>query len=261
MKNIVFLLIFPLTFCLSAKGATIIIEGKYQNKNLYVQNGFNSSGVGFCTYEVTVNGHVTTDELNSSAFEIDFTPFQLKPGTEVIVEIKHKDGCNPKILNPEALKPKATFDLVNIQIDKKGLLKWTTKNESGSLPFIVEQFKWNKWIYISEVKGLGTPTNNEYSFQTTPHSGENKYRVKQVGFDSKPRYADPVSYQSNVPKLTFTAANNSDILFSSETMYEVYDYYGLIVKKGYGKKLDIANLPKGEYYLCFDNTTTNFKKK
>ena len=262
MKKIFFLLLLPLIFALNASGGILVIEGKYQNKNLYVQNGFSSSGVGFCTYEVTINGQVSTDELNSSAFEIDFSQFQLKSGAEVVVEIKHKDGCNPKILNPEALKSKATFDIISININKDGLLKWTSKNENGSLPFVIEQFKWNKWIYISEIKGVGTPENNSYSFQTTPHSGENKYRVKQVGFGTTSRYSESVAYISAIPKLSFASSHNSnDILFSSETMYEIYDYYGLIVKKGYGKQLNIANLPKGEYYLCYDNTTSNFKKK
>ena len=76
--------------CLNLVAGTIILEGKYQSKNLYVQNGFAGSGVGFCTYEVKINGQVTTDEINSSAFEIDFSQFQIKPGTEVKVEIKHK---------------------------------------------------------------------------------------------------------------------------------------------------------------------------
>lgn len=262
MKKILLLIIFPLAFSVFVRGGTIVIEGKYQSKNLFVQNGFSGTGVGFCTYEVTINGQVTTDEINSSAFEIDFKQFQLLPGAAVLVEIKHKDGCNPKILNPEALKPRTSFDVLSINISDKGLLKWTTKNENGSLPFIIEQFKWNKWIYISEVNGVGTPDNHDYSFQTTPHSGENKYRVKQMGFATLPRYSDAVSYTSDVPKLSFTSEKNSnDILFSADTMYEIYDYYGLIVKKGYGKQLDIGNLPKGEYYLCYDNTTSNFKKK
>jgi len=65
---------------LSAYGAiagTIVLDGNYHGKNLYVQNPFASSGVGYCTIEVEVNGQVTTDEINSSAYEIDFSFFQL----------------------------------------------------------------------------------------------------------------------------------------------------------------------------------------
>src|SRR3954463_10672988 len=118
-------LLFLVIFVLAATNSTagvLILEGKYQDKNLYVQNGYAGNGVGFCTYEVTINGKTSTDEVNSSAFEIDFAAFQIKPGTPVIVEIKHKDDCSPKVLNPEALKPRATFEVVNINIDKNGLL-------------------------------------------------------------------------------------------------------------------------------------------
>ena len=58
---------------LSASAGVIVLEGNYQGKNIYVQNPFASSGVGFCVYEVTINDQTTTDEINSSAFEIDFS--------------------------------------------------------------------------------------------------------------------------------------------------------------------------------------------
>lgn len=57
----------------SSFAGVVILEGQYQQKNIYVSNSIASAGVGFCTYEVRVNGNVTTDELNSSAFEIDLT--------------------------------------------------------------------------------------------------------------------------------------------------------------------------------------------
>ena len=259
------LLIFASLLLISLSNALagiIVVEGKYQDKNLYVQNGYAGNGVGFCTYEVTINGVTSTDEVNSSAFEIDFAAFQIKPGTPVIVEIKHKDDCVPKVLNPEALKPRATFEVVNINIDKSGLLNWTTKNEMGSLPYVVEQFRWNKWIPVGEVKGGGSMDKNNYSFQTTAHSGENKFRVKQVGYGDKPKMSDNVTFVSSVGQPTYTMEKNANFIdFSDQTMYEVFDAYGNVIKRGYGNKLDIANLTKGSYYLCYDNIMTDFKKK
>src|SRR4051812_14910783 len=109
MKKLLIFTSLTLVSLSNALAGIIVVEGKYQDKNLYVQNGYAGNGVGFCTYEVTINGKTSTDEVNSSAFEIDFAAFQIKPGTPVVVEIKHKDDCVPKVLNPEALKPKATF--------------------------------------------------------------------------------------------------------------------------------------------------------
>jgi len=246
----------------SGKAATIILEGKYQNKNIYVQNSYGGSGVGFCTTEVRVNGNITTDEINSSAFEIDLSIYHFKMGDKVIIEIQHKDDCVPKVFNPEVLKPAPTFDMVAIKLNAAGLLQWSTRNENGSLPFVIEQFKWNKWIYVGEVRGDGNPGQHDYSFQITMHSGENKFRIKQAGLGSAPRYSSIVVGISAVTKVDYTLQKSTKtIVFSHETAFEVYDAYGSIVKKGYGASLDIANLPKGKYYLCYDNEVSEFDKK
>ena len=55
---------------LSAQQA-IETSGLYQGENLLVVNETNPDGVGFCCYEVRVNGLVTGDQVNSHAFEID----------------------------------------------------------------------------------------------------------------------------------------------------------------------------------------------
>jgi len=55
-----------LFFSSNSIAGTITVEGTYQGKNLYVQNPFAEGGVGFCVYEVVVNGKPTTDEVQSS---------------------------------------------------------------------------------------------------------------------------------------------------------------------------------------------------
>ena len=61
--------------------------------------------------------------------------------------------------------------------------------------------------------------------------------------------------------LYFNYNSKGIIEFSAETLYEVYDCYGNITKRGYSNKLDISNLTKGSYFLCYDNAMTDFKKK
>lgn len=258
-----FILLLISSFNMLRAGTPIVLQGHYQGKNLYVQNPFASSGVGFCVYEVDVNGQVTSDEINSSAFEIDFTALQLKIGDPVIVKIKHKDGCLPKVLNPEVLKPKSTFDIVSIKSDKDGNLTWTTKNETGKLNYIVEQFRWNKWVKAGEVDGIGTSGQHTYKFKLTPYSGENTVRVKQVDYSGKPRYSPSAKFTSDKPKITFSPIKvKKDIIFTDSTLYEIYDSYGNIVKKGYGKQVDASDLKKGIYYINYDNSTGDtFVKK
>lgn len=240
--------------------ATIIIEGKYQNRNLFVQNFIGNNGVGFCAQEVKVNGQITTDETNSSAFEIDLASHKLKFGDPVVIEIVHKDGCTPKVLNVDDLKPKPTFEMQVMNINEDGLFKWSTKSETGSLPFVIETFKWNKWIPVGEVSGKGTPDLNEYAFKLVLHSGENKFRVKQKGAAGAVRYSKEITVSSKVSKPSFAVSKNKAIDFTSETAYEVYDAYGMVVKKGFGKNINTENLKKGQYYLCYDNQVAEFNR-
>jgi disulfide oxidoreductase YuzD len=241
----------------------IVLEGNYQGKNLYVRNPFAGSGVGFCTYEVTVNGSVTTDEWNSSAFEIDLSLHNLDLGDRIVVVIKHKDDCAPKVLNPEVLNPKSTFETQSIAITNDGILKWSTTNEAGVLTYVIEQYRWNKWVYVGEVEGAGrTGATNNYSFKITPHSGENKFRVKQVDYTAVPRYSPTATYQSSKALVDFNPKKVEDVInFTDETMYEVFDIHGNIVKKGFSKTIDVTNLKKGLYYLNYDNSTSEFMKK
>ncbi|NQY68757.1 MAG: T9SS type A sorting domain-containing protein [Flavobacteriales bacterium] len=261
MKRIVYLLALTL-LAINVQGGIILHEGTYQGKNLYVLNPFAGSGVGFCTFEVNVNDEITTDELNSSAFEIDFSALQLELGQKVEVKIKHKDDCTPKVLNPEVLKPKSTYEVASIKVDKGGVLRWTTNGESGELPFVVEQFRWNKWIKLGQVEGRGTSAAHNYSFKVAHHSGENKYRVKQVDFTRKPRYSPNASFNSMNPRTTFSPVKvNKEIIFSASTMYEIFDQYGNLVKKGADANINVSNLKKGIYYLNFDNQMESFVKK
>ncbi len=252
---------------LHLNAGVIQIDGSYQGKNLYVQNPFAGSGVGFCTIEVLVNEIKSTDEIQSSAYEIDFANFKLNIGDKVVVRIKHKDDCKPKVLNPEVLKPKSTFEVLSIKADEN-LLKWTAKGEGGPLPYVVEQFRWNKWVKIGEVPGKGEAAPHDYSYKVRHHSGINKYRVQQTDFTGKPNTSAPVQYKSISPELTFSPAKASkDIFFQSpdkkaaETMFEIYDSYGNLVKKGFDKQVDVTGLAKGVYYLNYDNKTDKFIKK
>jgi len=269
MKQFYFLIILSVAFGIKgfAQGGVIILEGNYQGKNLYVQNPFGSGGVGFCVTEVLVNGNITTDEINSSAFEVDFKPHKLNIGEKVEIKIKHKEDCKPKVLNPEVLKPKSTFEVIAMTVDKDGNLKWSTKSETGKLAYAVEQFRWNKWVKVGEVDGIGTPSTNNYTFKVTPHSGKNQVRVRQTDYSGQPRLSKPVDFVSDVKEVTFAPIKVSkDITFvanekPSETMYEIYDQYGNVVKRGYGSSIDASNLTKGGYFLNYDNKMGEFIKK
>ncbi len=243
----------------------IKIEGIFQGENLFVMNPFASSGVGFCIFEVQVNGKVSSDEINCSAFEIDLSAYHLSKGDPVAIIIKHKDGCTPKVLNANVLKPKTTFNTVSIKIDKTGNISWVTKDETGSLPFIVEQFKWKKWITVAQVDGKGLPAQTNYSVKVNLHSGINKFRIKQIDYTKKPRYTPEVTVNNLQPDVTFQPGNNGkttgSVTFSRSTDYEIYDFYGKRLAKGTGTMVNVSSFPKGTYFINYDSKSESFEKK
>ena len=259
MKKILFFLF--VFFATVAKPAVLVLEGKYQLRNIFVLNSTNADGVGYCVFEITVNGNVTADELNSNAFEIDLSQYSLKLGDDVFIRISHRDDCAPTILNPGALKPLPTFEVKKIEISIDNIVKWTTLNEQGQVPFIVQQKKWNKWVNIGEVMGNGTSNENSYQYKVSPIAGKNEIRVIQKGYDGKLRQSEIVEFTSDKPPVTFIYDRKKQTLkFTSETGYEIYNLYGQITKKGFGMDVDVSMLNKNKYYITYDNSYDEFVK-
>lgn len=258
MKKILGALVFVF-LCAAVDAQEETITGYYQGKNPVVVNPFASTGVGFCIYEVSVNGQTATDEINSSSFELDLSHYGLKPGDRITIHLKHKSNCSPKILNPEVLKPKSTFKVLDIAVDRKTeTLSWTTVEENGRLAFSVQQFKWNKWVNVAEVEGNGTPSKNSYSIRVHPTTGDSKFRLRQIDFTKQPRFSQEVVFRSLKAAVTMKVAHR-EIEFSADTEYEIFDQFGKKVLSGFSSKVDLAKLPKGHYYINYDNKNDEFK--
>ena len=209
--------LFMFTFAIASQAGILVVEGKYQYKNIYVQNAFLQGGVGFSVIAVYVNDQLTNDEVNATAFEIDLSQQQLKYGQEVTIKIIHRDESGaPRILNIDALKPTPAFEITSMKMTTDGLISWAAKNESGPLPFIIEQFRWNKWVYIGEVQGAGSRMEHEYKFLVTAlHSGENKFRLKQVGY--QPKYSSEIKIVSSTPRCIYSLSKQSKEIESGYT--------------------------------------------
>jgi len=260
MKPLHLFLVFCLSPLISFAGE-IELKGTYQGDNLYVKNPYIDSKVGYCVFEVMVNGMTTTDEINSSSFEIDLSVYQLAIGSPVHIVLKHKDGCQPMVVNPNVIAAKATFEILNITIEDNRL-KWTTTKESGILPYIVEQYRWNKWVQVGEVEGKGIPGQHQYELPVPIHSGENRFRVRQTDSFNHRRLSPEVEVFNNEPPVQLLSDKVSEkLVFTKSTLYEIYDIYGRIVFKGVGDTVNIAKLSQGEYYLNFDNQMSFFSKK
>ena len=86
--------------------ADMIIDGTYQNKNLYCQNPHVyciDSISRFAAVRVTINDTIVmpSDSLASSAFEIPLMDYGFKMNDPVHIVITHYVSGKPKLLNPE----------------------------------------------------------------------------------------------------------------------------------------------------------------
>lgn len=256
-----FFLLSLMVFAVSINSfADFSIEGHYQGQNIYVQSPADEDGFGFCINKVTVNGDIIPVDIYSSAFQIDLSEYDIQVGEEVIIIFEHDAGCKPKLLNPEALRPKSTFVLQEISCSPEGDLSWSTTEEDGKLNFLIEQYKWNKWVVIGEVIGIGTSSLNAYSFNILPHSGENTVRLAQIDNTSKKRVTQSVTFNSadiSEPKLEIEKDEKTiEFIAGStpvKTKYEIFDAYGNIVKKGFNSRVEYSNLKAGVYHINYDN--------
>lgn len=242
-----------LVLSVSAMAEVVIINGIYQGKDLYVKNPVTSSGIGFCIFEVLVNGNITSDEVNSPAFAIDLAVWKLKQGDPLEIVLRCKESCDVKIINPEAVYPTSTYEIVDIKLEPNGLLTWRTKNETAALPYVIEQFKWNRWMKVGETNGTGQKTENSYTFQANLTSGTNTFRIYQLDHKGQ-RLSTEITVESTTPQVTLKSNKISNVLeFSAETDYEIYSEYGTLIKAGRGQKVDTSKFYKGKYYVSYDN--------
>jgi len=79
--------------------------------------------------------------------------------------------------------------------------------------------------------------------------------VKQIDMTKRARFSEAVNYTDpGVTAVTWSPVKPKDeIIFSHATLFEVYDQYGNIVKRGYADRLEVASLKKDLYYLNYDN--------
>ena len=267
MKQVLVTLVFFFTsFQYFSQEKLLSLDGTFQDKNLVVYNPPQADGFGFCITKVLVNGEILPAAIQSAHFEINFQLFQLKKGENVFVVLEHAVGCEPRFMNPEILLPKSTFRCTSISADKTGTINWTTADEAGSLDFIIEQYRWNRWVEAGQVKGKGTKQSNTYHFQITPHSGKNQIRVSQIDNSGQKRSSQSVFFNSGLSPLKMSPAKVRDNLYfkvggkEAKTKFEVYDAYGNLLKVGFSTMVDCRNLVSGVYFINFDNQTEKFIK-
>ncbi len=259
-KPVAFILFLFAVNVLFAQEQTVL-EGIYQGKNIFVQNPVKNSGTGFCVDSVSVNGIVQKEKIQSSAFEIDFPSFRLKPGDTIEVILHHSGNCRPKVLNPHVGGyPRCNFK--ETWVDTAAVFHFVTCEENGTVTYTVQQFRWNKWVKIGELTSAANVDPQEYTFDVKPFlfNGENKFRAV---LPYSKNISATASYTADVPELIVDATSWCNVIaFSGETMWELYDASGNIVKTGFGSQIDYSGLAsRRPYYLNYADKTEKVKLK
>lgn len=235
------------------------VTGEYQGKNIYVQNPLSSDKVSFCTIKVFLNNEEFINAPKTSAFEINLS--NLSVGDPVVIKILHKEGCVPKIINPQVIRSKSKFQFTASSTNENSI-SWSTEGEQPNGKYLVEQYRNEKWVVINTIPNKGSFDANLYSIEPTHHSGENKYRIKYIQSDGKIFYSRVFDFFNNVDPISFYPMRVSDkITLSREADFEVLDTYGNMVASGRGTEIACDKLKSGVYYLNIDNRTEKFFKK
>jgi hypothetical protein len=248
-----FSLLLSLLLFNSALSEVIIISGIYQGKDLYVKNPMTTDGAGYCVFEVLVNGQVTADQLNSASFAVDLAIWKLNPGDALEIVLRCKENCDVKILNPEVIYPNSTFEITSLTVSPTGGMEWTTEKEGAPLTYIIEQFRWNKWITVGEIKGQGKPETCRYNYPVNLHSGVNTFRIYQMDYKGQ-HTSDEYKIESTTPEIKIKSLKiSNEIEFSGITDYEIVSEFGTLITSGRGPSVDASKFLKGKYYVNCDN--------
>lgn len=274
MKQFFSLIALTLLACSLSTAKEKIVAGYFQGENLFVINPLQydeGEEPTFCIQKVQVNGKPAKANLNSSSFELDLSVFNIKRGDSITIVFEHKEECEPKILNEEDLQPISTFVITSINVDNTSTLHWSTIEEQGRLPFTVEQYRWGKWIELGRTEGFGSPVPHDYAFdlkangEILPHSGKNRYRVKQTDYRGTVRYSLETNYSPlGVEEVSILDDKGepfdgkkikSEIVFSGKTSYQLINLSGVVLSQGYEDKVSLVSLPGGKYFINYDSNT------
>jgi hypothetical protein len=247
----------------------IIISGLYQGKNIFVQNPLSGDKKTYCANEVFVNDQKVISNIKLAAFEIDLS--YLEPNDPVTIRITHKDGCAPRLINPQVIKPSAGFQIESVEILPTAI-QWSTLEENPKFIYSIESLRNGNWVVLekhtakNEGKGM-------YSVPIIHPSGDNKYRIKAQNTDThQTYYSRTITFNpDNVPPppvaetpepVTFSPENpREQLTLSREVSYEILDVRKKVILKGQGQKINLKTLKAGTYYLKVEEQLEKFVKK
>lgn len=255
--------IYLFVLCLipgAVNAAELVLNGVYQGKDIYVQNSYSRQEKAFCTLSVTVNDREVISNPTSSAFKISFS--HLAIGDIVVIRIHYREGCTPRIVNPDAIQPLRKFEFLTAQADRNAV-SWLTRGEMPGGKYLIERkVANNDWEVVKEVPYQQDAQAGNYAIPIQHRGGENIYRIKYQGVNDVNAYSVSFAYTYKETPITFYPVEATRKLYlSEETDYLITDAKGKKYKRGRGRIIKIHNLKPGEYFLNYQERSERFIKK
>lgn len=230
------------------------IVGVYQGKTLFIQNPYNPESRQFCISGIKINNRKLTINTQMSAIKLDFE--ELDTFTPVVIEIHHRDSlCKPVILNPDAISFHSTFSFREIFMSDSALL-WKATGDHQQGKYILEKYQNGIWLERDTIHSSGKFEASQYIYYPHIDIGPNKYRVKYL-FPNSDRYlySREVDFHYYPDPVTFKPYKAVDYIhLSRSASYEIYDGGSNLVLTGSGIKIDVSDLPVGNYVIYFDGS-------
>ncbi len=227
------------------------MAGVYQGRSVFIQNSYDPGSKEFCVKKVSVNERVLNINYRLSAIKVDFDHVDLY--TPVSIKITHKEGCNPIIINPDAIFFHSIFSFEEIQVSDS-LITWRTVGEKpGEGQYVVEYIEGGLWTEQSMIPAQNKFEGATYSYSPQVTVGSNKFRIKHIFPLGDFLYSRELDLHHYPEPVTFTPkATNNKVFFSRPAYYQIYDAGSNQVLDGTGAEVDVSRLPRGDYVIYFD---------
>lgn len=241
--------------------AELRLVGTYQGENLYVRNPYLIEKKVHCTQAVYVNGTLSVSDIKKSAFEIDLS--HLGEGVPVEVRIEHMRGCQPRVVNPQAIQGKRALQFSACAVDSLNMV-WQVSGETGPTTYFVERNVRGQWTTVSSPVITREPqTQADYELEVKHATGRNRYRVKAYTDGGEEFFSEEVEFMNGEPAVewSFDALPQGRITLSRKAFYQVLDPYGDVMIEGEQTDIDVGKLEAGTYFLQVDDQTVPFEKR
>lgn len=239
-----------------------LVTFTFNNINLPDSSTNQIESNGYVLYRVKVKPDLANNTpINNTAYIYFDQNDAIVTNTTLNTMVYELPNNNPLPINLGTFKGTITT--------KGNILDWQTFGEQNNDYFMVQRANENGiFIDLGKISGAGNSTTvRNYSFvDVKPASATNYYRLAQVDYDGTIHYNQTIALANEGQQqysLSPNPANDYLLIHQNKeaqaTQYTVCNMLGNVVAKGSfiasTHKLNVANLPKGSYFIALQQAT------